>query len=78
MQGFFRNLWRNKAGFIGFCGLVFYALLVTVGQALVDFDDEVKLDQINSPPGSRLYLVTRPEDQQRFTALRALRGIGSE
>ena len=45
---FFKLLWQNKVGFIGFCGLVFYLLLITVGQWLVDFDNEVKLDQVNS------------------------------
>lgn len=69
-----RLLWQNKAGFIGFCGLVFYFLLITLGQWLVDFDTNVKLDQINSPPGSRLVLLTRPEDKDTFTSLASLEG----
>lgn len=71
---FFKLLWQNKAGFVGFCGLLFYLLLITFGQSLVDFDNNVKLDQINSPPGSRLILLTRPEDQERFTSLADLEG----
>lgn len=75
MGGFFRVLWQNKAGFAGFCGLVFVLLVITVGQSFVDFDDNVKLDQINSPPGSRLILLTRPEDKDTLTSLEALEGL---
>jgi peptide/nickel transport system permease protein len=71
---FFKLLWQNKVGFIGFCGLVFYLLLITVGQWLVEFDNDVKLDQVNSPPGSRLILLTRPEDKDRFVTLEDLEG----
>ena len=71
---FFKALWQNKAGFVGFCGLVFFLLLITVGQWIVDFDDDVKLDQINSPPGSRLVLVTRPEDNDSIKTLADLEG----
>ena len=73
-MNFLRQIWQNKAGFVGFCGLIFYLLLITLGQWLVDFDDDVKLDQINSPPGSRLILLTRPEDKDRFTSLADLEG----
>ena len=71
---FFKILWQNKAGFVGFCGLVFFLLLITVGQWLVNFDDDAKLDQINSPPGSRLVLLTRPEDKDVFKTLADLEG----
>jgi peptide/nickel transport system permease protein len=71
---FFKLIWQNKVGFIGFCGLMFYLLLITVGQWLVDFDNDVKLDQVNSPPGSRLILLTRPEDKDRFVTLKDLEG----
>ncbi|MDQ3396989.1 MAG: ABC transporter permease subunit [Deinococcota bacterium] len=69
-----KALSRTKAGLIGFIGLVFYALLITVGQALVPFDGKVKLDQIAAPPGSRLQLLTRAEDADAFTSLAALAG----
>lgn len=71
---FISLIWQNKAGFVGFCGLIFYLLLITIGQWFVDFDNDVKLDQINSPPGSRLILLTRPEDKERFQTLADLEG----
>ncbi len=71
---FMKLIWQNKAGFVGFCGLIFYLLLITIGQWFVDFDNDVKLDQINSPPGSRLILLTRPEDKERFQTLADLEG----
>lgn len=71
---FLKLIWQNKAGFVGFCGLVFFILLITLGQFLVDFDNNVKLDQINSPPGSRLILLTRPEDKELFVDLADLEG----
>lgn len=74
MRGFFKVLWQNKAGFAGFCGLIFVLFVVTFGQSFVDFDDDVKLDQINSPPGSRLVLLTRPEDADALKTLADLEG----
>lgn len=74
MKRFLSLIWQNKAGFIGFCGLVFYLLIITLGQWTVTFDNEVKLDQINSPPGSRLVLLTRPEDKDTLTSLASLEG----
>ncbi|MCA9836649.1 MAG: ABC transporter permease subunit [Trueperaceae bacterium] len=74
MRTFWPLLWQNKVGLIGFIGLVFYLLLITVFQWMVGFDNEVKLDQINSPPGSRLVLLTRPEDKDSYTKLQDLVG----
>ena len=71
---FFRALARSKAGLLGFIGLVFYALLVFVGPLFVPFDSEVKTDQVNAPPGSRLQLVTRVADAERYASLAALSG----
>ncbi len=71
---FFRVLVRSKAGFAGFIGLVFFALLVFIGPLFVPFDGEVKLDQINAPPGSRLELLTRTEDAGTYTTLESLEG----
>lgn len=71
---FLRALQRNRAGMVGFIGLVFYALLVTVGPALVTFDSEVKLDQIAAPPGSRIQLVTRAADAEKYRNLSDLSG----
>jgi peptide/nickel transport system permease protein len=71
---FFRALRRNPVGLAGFLGLVFYALLIFVGPRLVPFDDQVRLDQISSPPGSRIQLLTRAEDAERFKTLEDLAG----
>ncbi len=71
---FFRALGRTRAGLIGFIGLVFYALMVFVGPLFVPFDSEVKTDQVNAPPGSRLELVTRAADAERYTSLASLEG----
>lgn len=71
---FFRVLIRSGAGLAGFIGLVFFALLVFVGPLFVPFDGEVKLDQINAPPGARLELLTRTEDAEKYTTLASLEG----
>lgn len=74
IRNFFKALKRTKAGLFGFIGLVFYAFLITIGQGLVPFDGEVKLDQVAAAPGSRLQLVTRRGDEARFTTLEDLEG----
>lgn len=71
---FFKALARSRAGLLGFIGLVFYTLLVFVGPLFVPFDDEVKTDQVNAPPGARLQLVTRAADAGRYTSLVSLEG----
>lgn len=65
---------RNRAGMVGFIGLMIYAVWVLIGPYLVPFDDEVRLDQIASPPGSRLVMITRVEDVSRYTTLDDLNG----
>lgn len=74
MQRFLLALTRSKAGLLGFIGLVLYAVLIFVGPLFVPFDDEVKTDQVNAPPGSRLILVTRTADAGEYTSLAALGG----
>ena len=74
MLSFFKIIFRNKTGFLGFLGLVFYLLLITIGPLLVKFDNKVKLSQINSPPGSRLVLMTRPEDSDKYKNPSDLKG----
>ena len=71
---FFRALRRNRGGMIGFIGLVIYAVWVLIGPLIVPFDDEVRLDQITAPPGSRLVLVTRSEDAANYRSLDDLTG----
>lgn len=74
MHRFLLALTRSKAGLLGFIGLVIYAVLVFVGPLFVPFDDEVKTDQVNAPPGSRLILLTRAADAGQYTSLAALGG----
>jgi peptide/nickel transport system permease protein len=71
---FIASLSKTRAGWLGLIGLVFYALLITLGPALVPFDDDVKLDQVNAPPGSRLQLVTRAGDVNTYKTLNDLQG----
>lgn len=71
---FFRALRRNKAGMIGFIGLVFYAVVSVFGPIFVPFDNEPKLDQVAAPPGSRIQLLTRNDDATRFQNLDDLEG----
>lgn len=74
LSGFFTALVRNRAGFIGFLGLLFFFLLTFIGPYFIPFDDEVKLDEIAGPPGARLQLVTRAEDASTYTTIDALVG----
>jgi peptide/nickel transport system permease protein len=71
---FFRALRRSTAGTIGFIGLVIYAVWVLLGPRLVPFDDEVRLDQITAPPGSRLVMVTRAENAGQYRTVDDLNG----
>lgn len=71
---FFRALRRNRAGMVGFIGLLIYAVWVLIGPRLVPFDDEVRLDQITAPPGSRMVLLTRSADAGQYRTLDALNG----
>jgi peptide/nickel transport system permease protein len=71
---FFRALRRSPVGLVGFFGLVFYALLITLGPRLVAFDEQVRLDQIAAPPGSRIQLLTRAEDASLYQTLEDLEG----
>lgn len=65
---------RNRAGFVGFLGIVFYIFVVTLGPVIVPFDNEVKLDEIAAPPGSRIQLLTREENAHTYTSLESLAG----
>jgi peptide/nickel transport system permease protein len=46
-----RALVRNKAGFLGFCGLVFFILLATVGPLFVPLETSPQMDR--RAPGAR-------------------------
>lgn len=68
------SLSKTRAGWLGLSGLIFYALLTIVGPLFVPFDDDVKLDQVNAPPGSRLQLITRANDVNTYKTLNDLNG----
>jgi peptide/nickel transport system permease protein len=74
IAGFFRLMTRNRTGFIGFLGLVFYFVLTFIGPSLIRFDDEVNLDEIAGPPGSRIQLLVRAEDKDTYTSIESLAG----
>lgn len=71
---FFRALGRNRAGMVGFIGLVIYAIWIFILPRFVPFDSTVRLDQIAAPPGSRDQLLVRPEDATRYRTLSDLAG----
>jgi peptide/nickel transport system permease protein len=71
---FFRALRRDRAGMIGFIGLVIYAVWILLGPRFVPFDDKVRLDQITAPPGSRMIMITRAEDAEKYRTLQDLSG----
>lgn len=74
LVGFFKTLRRNRAGFIGFLGLAFYFVLTVIGPYFVAFDDEVNLDEIAGPTGSRIQLMVREEDVSTYTSFESLAG----
>lgn len=81
MPGLLRRLIRgwtlirgNRAGLIGFLGLVGYFLLTFILPFFVEFDGSPKLDEITAPPGSRIQLAVHREDAQRFRSLEDLAG----
>lgn len=40
-----KALWRNKSGFVGFLGLTFFLLMVTVGTRMVEYEGETQLQR---------------------------------
>jgi peptide/nickel transport system permease protein len=71
---FFRALGRNRAGMVGFIGLMIYAVWIFILPRFVPFDDKVRLDQVAAPPGSRDQLLVRPEDANTYRSLSDLAG----
>jgi len=45
-----RSLWRNKGGFIGFVGLVFFIVMITLGTLMVEYEGRPQMDR--REPGS--------------------------
>ncbi len=71
---FLRALGRNRAGMIGFIGLVIYAVWIFIGPLIVPFDSQVRLDEIAAPAGSRDQLLVRAADANTYTSLASLKG----
>jgi len=71
---FFRSLRHNRAGLIGFIGLVIYAIWVLIGPIFVPFDSTVRLDELAAPLGSRDQLLVRSADASAYTSLASLAG----
>lgn len=72
--GFFKVMMNNRAGFIGFIGLVAYFVLTFIAPAFIAFDDEVNLDEVAGPPGSRIQLIVREENADVYTSFESLAG----
>lgn len=51
MRDTFKALTRNKAGFIGFLGVMFFVLLTTVGPLFVPYESGTRMDRMQ--PGAR-------------------------
>ena len=54
---FLNRLRANRAGFIGFLGLLAYFILTFIMPGFIPFDSEVNLDEIAGPVGSRIVLA---------------------
>ncbi len=59
---FVNRLRANRAGFIGFLGLVAYFVLTFIMPSFIDFDSEVNLDEIAGPVGSRIQLAVHQDN----------------
>ncbi len=71
---FLRALGRNRAGLVGFIGLVIYAVWIFIGPRFIPFDSTVRLDEIAAPPGSRDQLLVRADDAKVYSSLQDLAG----
>lgn len=40
-----RSLWRNKGGFVGFVGLVFFIVMITLGTLVVEYEGRPQMDR---------------------------------
>lgn len=60
--GFINRLRANRAGFIGFLGLLAYFILTFIMPYFIPFDSEVNLDEIAGPVGSRIQLAVHRDN----------------
>ena len=59
---FLTRLRANRAGFIGFLGLMAYFVLTFIMPGFIPFDSEVNLDEIAGPVGSRIQLAVHADN----------------
>lgn len=59
---FLNRLRANRAGFIGFLGLLAYFILTFIMPGFIAFDGEVNLDEIAGPVGSRIQLAVHADN----------------
>ncbi|MCA9887917.1 MAG: ABC transporter permease subunit [Anaerolineae bacterium] len=71
---FLKRISKNKAGFLGFIGLVIYFFVTFIMPSFVEFDDEANLDEITGPIGSRIVLAVNVDDADRYHTLEDLAG----
>lgn len=60
-------LLRNRVGFIGLLGLVFFVLMAFVGPLLIKLDDEAHVTQIYQPPSAEHWFGTDRQGRDTFT-----------
>ncbi len=60
---------RNKAGLVGFIGLIIYILMATVGPILVPLDTQVKPNQMYLPPSLQHPMGTDSEGRDIFSQI---------
>lgn len=71
---FITRISKNRAGFIGFLGLVAYFILTFIMPSFVEFDDEANLDEIAGPLGSRIQLAVHVDNKDVYRTLDDLVG----
>ncbi len=64
---FLSRLRANRAGFIGFLGLLAYFVLTFIMPGFIPFDSEVNLDEIAGPVGSRIQLAVHADNAELQT-----------
>jgi peptide/nickel transport system permease protein len=60
-----RSLWRNKGGFIGFVGLVFFIVMITLGTLIVEYEGRPQMDR-REPGANSLF---QPPSQEFLLGL---------
>ena len=71
---FIGKIRQSRSGFIGFLGLVAYAILTFIMPSIVEFDNEPKLDEITGPLGSRIQLAVHVDDADNYFTFEDLEG----